>query len=299
MTAGGRPDQDEPCYPSVRITRDRAVSLGWLAPLVAIGIAAFLVYRVLPNDGLEITLRTDDASGIVPGSTLIRYRGTRIGIVRETRLDEKLEAVIIEANVEQSVAAVAREGTRFWVVRPRISLAELKGLETLISGPYITLHPGEGEPRYNFQLMQSPPADLYPEQGLRLRLSAPRGGSLEAGTPIFYRDVPIGEIYRTHLAADARAVRLYAYIEAPYRNLIRTDSVFWNASGLDVEVGLFGTQISAESITSILAGGIAVATPENPGPPVADGVLYQLEPERKDEWLRWSPFLEIPVEQIK
>jgi paraquat-inducible protein B len=45
---------------------------------------------------------------------------------------------------------------------------------------------------------------------------------------------------------------------------VRENPVFWNASGVGVHFGLFsGAEIHTESLKSILAGGIAFATPDD------------------------------------
>ena len=69
-----------------------------------------------------------------------------------------------------------------------------------------------------------------------------------------------------------------------------------NASGLRVKGGVFsGISVTTESLESLMTGGVAMATPENPdmGGRVTAGHRFRLHAELKDEWLGWRPV--IPV----
>ncbi|MNO01219.1 hypothetical protein D3C81_2213070 [compost metagenome] len=76
---------------------------------------------------------------------------------------------------------------------------------------------------------------------------------------------------------------------------MRGGSRFWNASGVDVDFGLLkGVAVRTESLEAILAGGIAFATPEEPGP-AFPGQTFVLFDEPKAEWLNWAP--KIPLKR--
>jgi paraquat-inducible protein B len=279
--------------PTVKVTRKGKLSLAWVIPLLAILLAGFLVYRSLPGKGVEIVIRTRDGAGIDANSTLISYRGVRIGIVNEVALDEDLIHVIIKARLERSASHVARAKTEFWIVRPEISFSGVKGLETIVSGPYITLRPGDGEPKFEFDALPSTPREERPIEGLKIQLTTKRIGGIKSGTPILYRDLIIGEIYDYRLAETAAFVRIFVNIEKPYRKLIRQNSVFWNSGGFDLKVSLLGAKITPESIRGILTGGISVATPDEPGHEAEDGKIFELQEEQKKEWLDWAPRIDI------
>ena len=94
----------------------------------------------------------------------------------------------------------------------------------------------------------------------------------------------------------ADRVYIYVYIEPEYRPLVRERTVFWNASGVDVNFGLrTGLTVTTESAQSVIAGGIALATPEGAemGFEVESGSHYPLYPEAKPEWLGWRPKIEL------
>jgi paraquat-inducible protein B len=282
--------------PKAKVVRKRILSWAWVAPLFGVLLAAFLVFRSLPATGIQITIRTSDGSGIDANSTLIRYRGVRIGIVSDVTLDNDLDQVLIKARLDKSASHVARAKTQFWIVRPDISFSSMKGLETVISGPYITLQPGNGEPKFEFEALPSAPVAEKPNAGLRIQLKAKRLGAVKAGSPVYYRDVSIGEVYDYQLAENSTFVKLFLYIREPYKRLVRENSVFWDASGFDVSLGLLGVKISAESIKGFFTGAVGMATPDTPGAQVKDGEAFELQEKQEGEWAKWAPKIEIQTD---
>ena len=102
----------------------------------------------------------------------------------------------------------------------------------------------------------------------------------------------MGEVTSYELAPTGDHVRIYLNIQNRYAPLVRENSVFWNASGVDVNFGLFsGLKIKTESFEAILAGGIAFATPDNAkmGEQAKQNAVFPLQPKVQDEWLLWKP----------
>jgi paraquat-inducible protein B len=72
-------------------------------------------------------------------------------------------------------------------------------------------------------------------------------------------------------------VQVYINIWPQHVQLVRDNSHFWNASGIQVEAGLFsGVDINTESVESILSGGVAFSTPDNAGDPAKEGQHFKL-----------------------
>ena len=81
-------------------------------------------------------------------------------------------------------------------------------------------------------------------------------------------------------------------IQPRYAKLVRTNSRFWNSSGLDVDFGLFsGADIRASSVENLLRGGVSFATPDEAGSLAGAGRRFELNKEPEDEWLEWAPVL--------
>ena len=120
---------------------------------------------------------------------------------------------------------------------------------------------------------------------------------MRAGSPVYYRGIEVGAVQNFHLSTNASAVVIRVFIGERYANLVRSGSKFWNASGLDVKVGLFrGAEINVESLKSLISGGIAFASRDAKEPPARDNMAFPLEDEPKKEWLEWAPHLPIVPE---
>lgn len=251
------------------------------------------------EEGITIHISLPDAEGLREGAPL-RYKGIQVGEITRLRLERDLGAVRARAKLYHRAEHFAREGTRIWVVSPQIGIGKVSNLDTLITGRYLTLEPGAGGEQTQFVATLEPPrqdlADMMSRPGLTVILDAPRRGSLVPGSPVYYRQVQVGEVTGFALGELADRVYIYVHIQPRYRTLVREHTVFWNASGVEVNFGLkTGLTVNTESAQALLAGGVAFATPEAPemGLEVESGSHYPLYPEPKPEWFRWSPKIEL------
>ncbi len=63
------------------------------------------------------------------------------------------------------------------------------------------------------------------------------------------------------LAEDRESLVVDVFVAAPHDQLVRANSRFWNASGVEVSLGADGVNVSIKSLQALLAGGIAFDTP--------------------------------------
>ncbi|MGQ7959238.1 MlaD family protein [Pseudomonas sp. SP16.1] len=237
----------------------------WVLPLIALLIGGWLAWRAYNEAGIEIQVMFESGDGIQAGKTEVIYKGMPVGKVIALALDrsEARRGVIATLEMNKDVEARLVTGTRFWLVKPSVTLAGITGLETLVSGNYIAVSPGEGMPSREFvALPEAPPlADDVP--GLHLVLKAERLGSLNRDSPVFYKQIQVGRVKSFLLAEDQSTVEVKVFIQPEYASLVRKHTRFWNASGIAVDAGLSGVKVRTESLASIVAGGIAFATPEH------------------------------------
>jgi paraquat-inducible protein B len=159
------------------------------------------------------------------------------------------------------------EHARFWVVRPRLTgglSAVQSGLETLVSGAYVALDPGPrdgGKAMTHFKGLEKPPSTRSDEPGHVYFLSSDTLGGLSEGSPIRYRDVSAGELLSYELEPKSGQFVLRIFVRAPYDAHVVPGTRFWNDSGLRVDDGAQGLNVEVDSIESLVAGGIAFATP--------------------------------------
>jgi paraquat-inducible protein B len=290
------PPQPEPSEPEAEAVHRRRISVAWVAPIIAAVLAVVLIVDTLRSKGPQITIRFEDATGISdsPGHDVqVRFKGVPVGKVDSFSLTDDLRHVAVKVTLNADAEAFARRGARFWIERPQITLSGVRGLGTILSGSFIHGEPGQGKEEYTFDGLSSPPVGGGRTAGLRIVLVDQRLSSLDAGAPIHYRGVEVGEVEGVELAGDARSVRIHVRIEPGYAPLVRRNSVFWNASGIAVKLTLLGIRIDAESLKSLLVPTVSFATPDTPAAAAGDGAAFTLHDKPKDEWKEWSPSIAI------
>ena len=295
----GVPDAALGAVPDALVEREPKRRIGhglvWIVPLLALAASAALSWSAIEGRGPEIVLHADHGYGIRAGDP-VRYLGIDVGSVTDVALgggtDES--AVRLQVRMRKDAADLARAGTRFWIVRPYLTLDSVEGLETLIGARYVALAPGpkEAERRSQFTALREPPLDeeLSAERGVEIVLEAPTRFGLQAGARVAYRGVFIGTVVGVGLASDATSVEVRALIRPAFAQLVRENSVFWETGGFEIDLSLTGgLKVDLDSLRSALVGGIAVATPIDGGPAVSTGWRFPLYADPKDEWLQWAP----------
>ncbi|AIG04806.1 PqiB family protein [Pseudomonas fluorescens] len=252
----------------------------WVLPLIALVIGGWLGWRAYTQTGIEIQVRFESGEGIQINKTEVVYKGMPVGKVKALALDDEgsNRGVIATIEMNKEVEQYLKANTRFWLVKPSVSLAGITGLETLVSGNYIAASPGDGEPSRKFKALSEEPPLSDAKPGLHLTVKAERLGSLDRGSPVFYKQIQVGQVKSYLLSADQNTVEIKVYIEPTYANLVRKHTRFWNASGISIDANLSGVKVRSESLASIVSGGIAFATPENrkDSPPTDPSLPFRL-----------------------
>ena len=265
----------------------------WLVPAVALGVALWLIYPEYLDRGTQITIEFADASGIQVGNTDLEYRGVPAGKVKAVELKPDLQGVLVRVRLEAHAKAVARKGGQFWIERPEVDLSGVSGLETLLTGAHINVIPGTGPAETHFVGLANPPSLNGTGRGRAFYVFSEHLGTLQPHASVLYKGFKVGEVETSQLTRDARGVLTRLRIYNPYVNLVRTNTVFWNAGGLAINLSLFGGSIKTTSLESIISGAVAFATPEEPAEPAADGAQFILHAKAEEKWQKWSPPIEI------
>ncbi|MCA9280141.1 MAG: MCE family protein [Phycisphaeraceae bacterium] len=269
-------------------------SIAWLLPIAAMLVVVWLGYSAWRQQGETIEITFDHAHGIEVDDPVM-YRGVRVGIVREVTLAPANSGIIVRVELRRDTRSIATSDARFWIVRPEVSLRGVTGLETLLGPRLIRVEPGT-DPKFarEFVGLNAAPSITLNESALHIFVDADRLGSLLPGGPVLYRDVQVGQITSYELVRDTTAVRIAVEVDERFAPLITDTTKFWNASGIDLDIGLFnGVRLRSDSLESLLTGGIAFATPTKPGQTVGHNYVFQLESEPKPEWLRWKPSIDV------
>jgi len=286
--------------PIAEVRPKRRVSPVWLLPVLALALAGGLVWQAWAKRGVVVTVRLESGYGLSPGDP-VRYRGIKVGEVRSVEIADDLDGIVTTASLYSQGDRIARQGSRFWVVRPEIGFAGVVGLETIVGPRYLTVIPGSGPRQRQFIGLDRPPIVESVDPGdLEVIVRAPRLGGLLAGGPVLYREVPIGTILSAGLTSDAGAVEARLHIESAYAPLIRTETKFWRFGGIRARIGFSGVDVSIDSLPSLLKGGVGVATPPPPlaGEAVRTGHRFALADEPEKDWLAWEPLVPIGSEML-
>jgi paraquat-inducible protein B len=246
----------------VKTKKSFSFSLVWLVPVVAALIGGWLVYKALSEKGPTITITFQTAEGLEAGKTKIKYKDVEVGQVESIELSKDLSHVIVTAELVKGAAKHLTENTRFWVVRARVAAGEVSGLGTLFAGAYIGIDPGKpGKKARSFKGLEFPPIITAGLPGRHFVLRAERLGSLDVGSPVLYRQIKVGQVVAYELEKNGKHVDIKIFIHGPHHEVVRENTRFWNASGLDVAVDAGGIRVNTESFVTMMFGGIAFDTP--------------------------------------
>jgi len=255
-TAPTPPSGEELPTPALQ-SRSWIPRLVWAVPIVAAVIGISLLIRNWENAGPRITISFLSGEGLQVGKTLVKYRDVAVGRVSAVVLSADHQTVVVSVDLSKDTAGLLRADTQFWIVRPRIGVGSVSGLDTLLSGVYIGMKTGAatlGERR--FVGLENPPALSHGPRGREIQLHAARAGSLRIGAPVYFRQFQVGRVIDENLLPDG-STRVTVFVEAPYDGFVKPVTRFWNASGIDVKLGADGLNVQTESLAALLAGGIA------------------------------------------
>ena len=265
-------------------TRERRLSLVWLVPVAAAALAAYLGWTTYASRGPLVTVTLGNAAGLTAGQTPVRFKAVQVGTVEGIRLSDDLSRVRADVRMAKQVGGRLTDGARFWVVRPRLTAGSVSGLETIVSGAYIEFDPGDPATtaRSEFTALADPPGVRSDEPGRVFALRAEALGSLDRGSPVFFRDVAVGEVLGFDPPGLDGSVKLRVFVRAPYEGHVREGSRFWNASGVGVALGPGGLKLELSSLRAVLAGGVAFDTPpaSRDEPPAPEGAVFPLHGSR-------------------
>jgi paraquat-inducible protein B len=279
MAEQDRPEGMPEALPEPELRTARRLSVIWVIPLVAAVAAAWLGWRTYAEMGPLVTIVFDSAEGLKAGQTPVKHKDVDVGTVESVTLSADLKQVIVQARMARELEPYLTEQTRFWIVRARVSPGGVTGLGTLFSGAYIAVDPSEeGERARSFDGLEEPPAISGDQPGRHYQLRAPSLGSTDVGSPVYFREIRVGEVIGFELAEDGSSVTIQIFVREPYTRFVRRNTRFWNVGGVDVNLGVDGLSVETGSLLSLLLGGIAFDTPPSLriGGLAPDGAVFPL-----------------------
>lgn len=266
-----------------------SVSIVWLVPLVALVVGGWLAVKAVLDRGPSISISFKTAEGLEAGKTKIKYKNVDVGEVKAVALSPDHAYVEVHAEMAKQAKGFLVDDSRFWVVRPRIAGGQASGLGTLFSGSYIGMDIGTStSARSDFVGLEVAPIVTGDQPGRQFLLRGPQLGSHDVGSPVYFRQMPVGRVLANELDKDGAGVTLKIFIEKPYDTHVNPNTRFWNASGIDFTADATGVRIQTQSLVSILLGGIAFETPpaSQDVRPAQENTVFALFPDRAEAMKR-------------
>jgi paraquat-inducible protein B len=249
--------------PQATTRRSRRFSIIWIVPLAAVAIGAWLAWDTLSKEGPTIKISFDGGEGLQAGQSQLKYKDIVFGTVKSLALSPDQTHVVVTVATTREAGPLLTEGTAFWVVKPRLFAGNISGIETLLSGSYIGMLPAAtaGKSQREFVGREDPPVLGAHVAGRTFFLKSKRIGAVSVGSPIFFRDLAVGEVLGWDIADMAEYVTIHAFVRAPYDSYVHDQTRFWNASGVSIKLGGTGIDVQMESLKALLLGGVAFETP--------------------------------------
>jgi len=254
------------------------------------------IYKLLSYDDLTkenyftINLIMQKTNGIKKGSKL-EYKGFELGKVTNLIFNKNITAII---KIDKKYKYLFGKNSKLYLESFKAGLNGIKNSDSIIFGPKIVLLADKNNGfKNNFKLDSINPISSYYKKGLRIVLTAPSKAGLNINSPVYYRKVKIGHIEKIALSKTAQNVNIFIFIKPKYKNIIRTNSKFFNTGVLAVDVNLLGIKVKTGTLESMIKGGIEVVTPNNIGQNVINGAIFKLYDKPKEEWLKYKPKIKI------
>jgi paraquat-inducible protein B len=277
----------------------RNLSVVWLVPVIALGISLAIAWQTYAARGVQIEITFQNASGVTPGETTIRFRDVVIGRVDDVHFTPDLAQVVVRATIDRGVAESLPAEAQFWVVQPEVSARGISGLSTVLSGVYIetSFPPGPPADDLRFTGADAPPLMRAGHEGTRVTLRTRDANRISEGAPILFRGIEVGQIEAPRLILSGDSVVFDAFIQAPHDRRLTTATRFWDTSGFNVSLGPTGLSLNVGNLAALVTGGIAFDTVFSNGEPLNPGYVFDLFPDEQSA--RQSLFRGVPANAVE
>ena len=254
------------------VVRRRRLSWVWLIPLASLLIGGGLLWTTLARRGPLVRVTFDTAESLQAGQSQVKFKDMQMGTVQGFELTPDRKRVVTTIRMTSQAEELLTEGAQFWVVRPRVYAGDITGLNTILTGTYVAMQPGDAgqSARREFTGLANPPTLVPDTPGRAFNLTAARLGPINLGTPVFFHDLDVGRVVGWDFAGMADSVTLHIFVSAPYAGWVHRDSRFWNSSGIELRVGPQGVRLQVDSLKAMVLGGITFDTP-SPGDKAGPG----------------------------
>ncbi len=266
----------------------------WIVPFIALIIAGWLAYQYFDDRGPEIKIIFPVNEGLIAGQSVVKFRNVPVGKVTAIHIDKDVNGVVVVVRVNSKRAIpYLTEKARFWIVKPEVGLKGISGLDTLISGTYINVYSGEGGKEFkdSYVGLTQPYRDAM--EGEYFHLVSSNGDNVAVRTPVYYKDIKVGQVEYIYLGLDNKTVDTIIFIDKQYKNLIHDDSKFWIKSMFNVDFAKGNLDVNVAPMNFMLQGGIVFSSSGHDSNDTVDSdrkfILYKNKTRAESKNISSSP----------
>lgn len=235
--------------------------------------------------GRLLAVTFEDGRGLVAGETKVCYLGHPIGLVDSIQAIPSSGFVRTAVRLDPAYEKLANSATSFTLIRPRISLDGVTGLDTILTGVYIEINPGQnGQPAQTFagrSVTDKEWQRLQAERdGLQVTLFADKMPTIDKGAPVIFRGVNVGSVLEKTIDKNLRPI-LRIVIRPEYRNILTANSRFWRFPATSIKAGPGVLEVELEGLETLLQGGVAFDNFGHKSEPAKAGSEFHLYPEEQ------------------
>ncbi len=203
------------------VRRSRRLPVIWAIPIIAVAIGAWLAWDTLSKEGPRIVVSFEDAEGLQPGQSQLKYKDIILGTVKSLEFTKDRRRVLVSIATTAQAEPFLTSWTQFWVVKPRLFAGNISGFSTLLSGSYIGLLPGDAAAKAERKFVgrEEPPLLDSDVPGRTFMLKTDQLGSVNLGSPVFYRGLSVGQVLGWDIGDMAKSVTIHAFVRAPFDSL--------------------------------------------------------------------------------
>ena len=244
----------------------------------------------MKNSTNSITIVFDDVEGLQVNFSQLTYKGVNVGKVTNVRLNEK-QQVEVKALIYSDFASFAKEGTVYYLKKPRISLQEVANAGSTVMAVNIGVIKSESPTvQTKFEGLSGQPSVETSHFGTVFKVEDITASSVNVDAPVYYKNVQIGKVSKIDLSDDGSKVVVDCLIYDKYKKLIRKNSEFYDISGFEMKFSIFsGSKVESNTFTSLLKGGLVVVTPYEYGEIANPKDKFTLVKTLREDWKSISP----------
>ena len=260
------------------------------SPITYNNYEVFSSEDAMKNSSNSISLVFDDVEGVQENFSQLTYKGVNVGKVTKVSLnkDQKVE---VKAIIYDDYASFAKEGTIYYLKKPRISLQEIANAGSTVMAVNIgVIKSTSANTQTKFDGLKDQPSVEKSHFGTVFQVEDSTASSVNVDAPVYYKNVQIGKVSKVDLSSDGSKVIVDCLIDDKYKKFVRKNSEFYDISGFEMKFSIFsGSKIESNTFTSILKGGIVVVTPYEYNEIASSKDKFILNKTLREDWKSISP----------